>query len=211
MSTTHSPAATLPQDPDRAARLRAAASLAHTVDARDAPTGRHSRAVGALAARVAAHLDLGEEQVELVRLAGVLHDLGKVAVAREILSKPGPLDASERRALERHPVIGFRLLDRLSIEPVATWVLHHHERWDGRGYPDGLAADEIPLGARILLVADAYDAMTSDRVYRRRLSSGEAIGELERCAGTQFDPGVVAAFISALYRPETPVAAVRTA
>jgi len=211
LSTIPSPAATLASDPDRAARFRAAARLAHTVDARDAATGRHSRAVGALAARVAGHLDLGAEQVELVRLAGVLHDVGKLAVAREILRKPGPLDGAERRALERHPVIGFRLLDRLSIEPVATWVLHHHERWDGRGYPAGLAAQEIPLGARILLVADAFDAMTTDRAYRRRLSQTEAVAELERCAGTQFDPGVVAAFISALGRPNALVAAARTA
>jgi HD-GYP domain-containing protein (c-di-GMP phosphodiesterase class II) len=90
-------------------------------------------------------------------------------------------------------------------------VLHHHERWDGRGYPAGLAAEEIPLGARILLVADAYDAMTTDREYRRRRSHTEAVAELERCAGTQFDPGVVAAFVSALYRATGPVAAARTA
>jgi putative nucleotidyltransferase with HDIG domain len=181
------------------------------MDAQDAATGRHSRAVAELAARVAAHLDLGADQVELVRLAGALHDVGKLAVAREILRKPGPLDARERRTLERHPVTGFRLLDRLRIEPVATWVLHHHERWDGRGYPAGLAAEEIPLGARILLVADAYDAMTTDREYRRRRSHTEAVAELERCAGTQFDPGVVAAFVSALYRATGPVAAARTA
>ena len=211
MSTIPSPAATLPNDPDRAARFRAAANLAHTVDARDAATGRHSRAVATLAARVAAHLELGAEQVELVRLAGILHDVGKLAVAREILRKPGPLDARERRALERHPVTGFRLLDRLSIEPIATWVLHHHERWDGRGYPAGLASEEIPLGARILLVADAYDAMTTDRSYRRRLSHTQAVAELERCAGTQFDPGVVAAFVSALARPQALVSAARTA
>ena len=96
--------------------------------------------------------------------------------------------------LERHPQIGYRMLDSLGVEPVATWVLHHHERWDGHGYPEQKAGDDIPLGARILFVADAYDAMTTDRVYRGRLSHDRAIAELERCAGTQFDPDVVAAF-----------------
>jgi HD-GYP domain-containing protein (c-di-GMP phosphodiesterase class II) len=97
--------------------------------------------------------------------------------------------------LERHPQIGFRMLESLGVDPVAAWVLHHHERWDGSGYPDGMHGEEIPLGARIIFVADAYDAMTSDRVYRRRLSSDAAISELERCAGTQFDPKIVAAFV----------------
>jgi HD-GYP domain-containing protein (c-di-GMP phosphodiesterase class II) len=95
--------------------------------------------------------------------------------------------------LERHPQIGFRMLDSLGIDPVADWVLRHHERWDGTGYPDGLAGHEIPLGARIIFVADAYDAMTSDRLYRSRRSSEEALAELAACAGSQFDPEVVAA------------------
>jgi HD-GYP domain-containing protein (c-di-GMP phosphodiesterase class II) len=96
--------------------------------------------------------------------------------------------------LERHPQIGFRMLESLGVDPVADWVLHHHERWDGAGYPDGLVGEEIPLGARILFVADAYDAMTNDRVYRSRLADDEALAELERCSGTQFDPEIVAAF-----------------
>ncbi|HWB56892.1 MAG TPA: diguanylate cyclase [Gaiellaceae bacterium] len=184
----------LAEGPDRAARLRAAASLAHAVDARDAYTGSHSYMVGELAARVAHRMGLDSESVELTRLAGSLHDLGKLAIPEEILRKPGPLNEAERLVLERHPQIGFRMLDSLGIEPVATWVLHHHERWDGTGYPDRREGPEIPLGARILFVADAYDAMTTDRVYRGRLSHDRAIAELERCAGTQFDPGVVAAF-----------------
>jgi diguanylate cyclase (GGDEF)-like protein len=184
----------LAEGPDRAARLRAAASLAHAVDARDAYTGSHSYMVGELAARVAKRMGLDSESIELTRLAGSLHDLGKLAIPEEILRKPGPLNEAERLVLERHPQIGYRMLDSLGVEPVATWVLHHHERWDGNGYPEQKAGQEIPLGARILFVADAYDAMTTDRVYRGRLSHDRAIAELERCAGTQFDPAVVAAF-----------------
>ena len=184
----------LAEGPDRAARLRAAASLAHAVDARDAYTGSHSYMVGELAARVARRMELDSESIELTRLAGSLHDLGKLAIPEEILRKPGPLNEAERLVLERHPQIGYRMLDSLGVEPVATWVLHHHERWDGHGYPEQKAGDDIPLGARILFVADAYDAMTTDRVYRGRLSHDRAIAELERCAGTQFDPDVVAAF-----------------
>jgi diguanylate cyclase (GGDEF)-like protein/putative nucleotidyltransferase with HDIG domain len=184
----------LAEGPDRAARLRAAASLAHAVDARDAYTGSHSYMVGELAARVARRIGLDGEAIELTRLAGSLHDLGKLAIPEEILRKPGPLNEAERLVLERHPQIGFRMLDSLGVEPVASWVLHHHERWDGNGYPDRRAGDDIPLGARILFVADAYDAMTTDRVYRSRLSHDRAMAELERCAGTQFDPEVVDAF-----------------
>ena len=100
--------------------------------------------------------------------------------------------------LERHPQIGFRMLESLGVDPVADWVLHHHERWDGSGYPDGLGGEDIPLGARIIFVADAYDAMTSDRVYRGRLTDDEAVAELERCSGTQFDPEIVAALADEL-------------
>ena len=194
----------LAEGPDRAARLRAAASLAHAVDARDAYTGSHSYMVGELSARVAKRMGLESEQVELARLAGSLHDLGKLAIPEEILRKPGPLNEAERLVLERHPQIGFRMLDSLGVEPVSSWVLHHHERWDGDGYPDRLGGDAIPLGSRILFVADAYDAMTTDRVYRSRLSHERAISELERCAGTQFDPDVVAAFKEEFDEPRLP-------
>ena len=184
--------------PDKAARYRAAASLAKAVDARDTYTGRHSERVSELAARVAARLGLDAEQVELTRLAGSLHDLGKLAIPEEILRKPGTLTDTERLVLERHPQIGFRMLDSLGVDPVADLVLHHHERWDGTGYPDGLRGEEIPLGARIIFVTDAYDAMTSDRIFRPRRSSDAALAELERCAGAQFDPVIVAAFVEEL-------------
>ena len=188
----------LAQERDRRARFLAAAGLARAVDARDAYTGEHSAEVGALAARIADRMGLDSDEVELIRLAGSLHDVGKLAIPEDILRKPGPLSEPERVVLERHPQIGFRMLDSLGVEPVATWVLHHHERWDGDGYPNRLSGPRIPLGARILFVADAYDAMTTDRVYRRSLPHDAAIRELERCAGSQFDPEVVAALKSEL-------------
>ena len=188
----------LAEGPDRAARYRAAASLAKAVDARDAYTGSHSERVGELAARIARRLGFEETQVELTRLAASLHDLGKLAIPEEILRKPGALNESERLVLQRHPQIGHRMLESLGVEPIADWVLHHHERWDGAGYPDRLRAEEITLGARIIFVADAWDAMTSERVYRKPLSEREAMAELERCAGSQFDPIVVGAFYEEL-------------
>jgi len=188
----------LASGPDRAARFRAAASLARAVDARDVYTGSHSQRVADLAARTARRLGLPDEEVELTRLAASLHDLGKLAIPEEILRKPGPLTDPERMVLERHPQIGFRMLESLGVDPVADWVLHHHERWDGSGYPDGLPGDQIPLGARIIFVADAYDAMTSERVYRGRVAPEQAIAELRRCAGSQFDPGIVNALADEL-------------
>ena len=115
--------------------------------------------------------------------------------------KAGPLLDDERQVVRSHPHVGYRMLSSLGIEPVATWVLHHHERWDGCGYPNGLAGEEIPTGSRILFVADAYEAMTADRVYRGRMSDAQAIAELERCAGSQFDPRVVAALVEELAPP----------
>jgi diguanylate cyclase (GGDEF)-like protein/putative nucleotidyltransferase with HDIG domain len=180
---------------DRAARFRAAASLARAVDTRDAYTGSHSQRVAQLSGRIAERLGMPAEDVELCRLAGSLHDLGKLAIPEEILRKPAALSDAERIVLERHPQIGYRMLESLGVEPVADWVLHHHERWDGTGYPDQRAGDEIPQGARIIFVADAFDAMTSERVYRRSVTHEEALAELQRCAGTQFDPAVVAVFV----------------
>ncbi len=178
---------------DRVGRSDAAANLARAVDARDTYTGAHSERVAELAARIATRLELDDDQVELIRLAGSLHDLGKLAIPEELLRKPGVLTPAERLLLERHPQTGFRMLESLGVDPVSKWVLHHHEHWDGSGYPDALEAEAIPLGARILLVADAYDAITSDRCYRPGTGGRAAFAELERCAGTQFDPRVVRA------------------
>ena len=183
---------------DRVARFRAAASLARAVDSRDAYTGSHSERVAALSGRIASQLGRPSEEIELTRLAGSLHDLGKLAIPEEILRKPSALTEAERLVLERHPQIGYRMLESLGVEPIAHWVLHHHERWDGAGYPDGLEGDAIPIGARIIFVADAFDAMTSNRLYRTPLTHEEALHEVERCAGTQFDPEVVQAFLAAV-------------
>jgi diguanylate cyclase (GGDEF)-like protein/putative nucleotidyltransferase with HDIG domain len=176
---------------DRAARLRAAASLAKAVDARDVYTGRHSQRVAQLAVQLAARLGLSREELELTQLAASLHDVGKLALPEDLLRKAAPLTETEWATLRQHAQIGFRMLESLGVDPVAKSVLHHHERWDGTGYPDSLAGAEIPVGARIIFVADAYDAMTSERLYRSRCSEDEALAEIARCAGTQFDPSVV--------------------
>jgi diguanylate cyclase (GGDEF)-like protein/putative nucleotidyltransferase with HDIG domain len=191
---------------DRAARFRAAASLARAVDSRDAYTGSHSERVALLAGEIAESLGLSTDETELIRLAASLHDLGKLAIPEEILRKPAALTDPERLVLERHPQIGHRMLESLGVEPIAEWVLHHHERWDGGGYPTGLGGEEIPIGARVIFVADAFDAMTSNRLYRPALSHVEALAEVERCSGTQFDPDVVTAFLAVIGTREPAVA-----
>ena len=183
---------------DAPARFRAAASLARAVDERDVYEGSHSERVSTLAAQIGEAMGLSPAEIELARIAGRLHDLGKLAVPQEILTKQGPLSRSERTVLERHAAIGARMLESIGLEAAAPWVLRHHERWDGAGYPDGLRGEEIPLGARILFVADAFDSMTSHVSYRRRLSPADAGRELREGAGSQFDPAVVEAFASTL-------------
>jgi diguanylate cyclase (GGDEF)-like protein len=184
--------------PDVNARMRAAASLADAVDARDAHAGAHSRRVGDLSAQLGIRLGLSEEETEILRLAGHLHDVGKLAIPEELLCKRSPLTDSERVVLQRHPQIGFRMLEGLALGPIAAWVLRHHERWDGTGYPSGLTGDEIPLGARIIFVADAWDSMTSERTYRSALEPEQALAELEERAGSQFDSEVVQALATEL-------------
>jgi HD-GYP domain-containing protein (c-di-GMP phosphodiesterase class II) len=155
----------------------------------------HLSMVGELAERTARHLGLVREDVETVRQAAELHDVGKVAIPEDILRKPGPLTEEEWGFVRRHTLAGERILSAApALSQVARLVRASHERWDGAGYPDALAGEAIPLGARIVAVADAFDAMTSDRPYRRAISHREALAELRRCAGTQFDAAVVAAF-----------------
>jgi diguanylate cyclase (GGDEF)-like protein len=175
------------------ARLRAAENLIHVVDARDTYTGSHSQSVAVLATAIGEAFGLGEDVVNQLRLAGLLHDLGKIAIPDEILQKDGPLDPAEYATLRTHAEIGFELLEGLDVSPVDLWIRHHHEHWDGSGYPLGLSGEEIPIGSRIVLVADAFEAMTTDRCYRDAMSVEAALAEMRRCSGSQFDPDVVAA------------------
>jgi diguanylate cyclase (GGDEF)-like protein/putative nucleotidyltransferase with HDIG domain len=178
---------------ERQARLRAAENLIRIVDSKDTYTGEHSQAVARLVEAMARQLELDDETTEQLKLAGLLHDLGKIAIPDTLLKKPGCLEPDERRLVRAHVQFGHSLLEGLGIEPVDSWVLHHHEHWDGSGYPDGLAGEEIPFGSRVILVADAYDAMTSDRTYRRASTASQALAEIRRRAGAQFDPAVVSA------------------
>jgi diguanylate cyclase (GGDEF)-like protein len=159
------------------------------------------RDIGELALAVGRELHMGPEGLDEVARAAELHDVGKIAVPDAILDKPGPLDPVEWSFMRRHPLIGERiLLAAPALRPVARLVRSSHERWDGGGYPDGLRADEIPLGARVVAVCDAFDAMTTQRPYRESVDGEEATAELRRCAGTQFDPMVVEAFCSVIAR-----------
>jgi diguanylate cyclase (GGDEF)-like protein len=188
-------------------RLAAVMLLAETLDLRDAGTAEHSRTVGLYARRTAAALGLAPDRVERLHAAGVLHDLGKLGVADAILHKAAGLDDAEWREMQRHPEIGARILEHAGLGDIAGWVLAHHERIDGRGYPHGLSAAEIPIEARILAVADAYEAMVADRPYRAGLAPETARAELRRCVGTQFDEAVVAAFLQTLSDDGDPAAA----
>jgi len=173
------------------ARLRAAENLINVVDARDTYTGHHSQRVAELAEAIGRELALDDETIAKLRLAALLHDLGKIAVPDQILQKPGKLTFRELMIIRRHPVAGSDLLEGLEVAPVDTWILHHHEHWDGSGYPNGLCGEEIPIGSRVILAADAYDAMTSDRAYRRAGDPETALAELHAASGKQFDPLVV--------------------
>jgi diguanylate cyclase (GGDEF)-like protein len=174
-------------------RLRAAASLADATRMGAGVGIAGVDRVGDLAASIGTRLGADVEQVELLRLAGHLHDVGKLAIPEELLRKEDPLSGAELIVLQRHPQIGFQMIESLGLGPVADWVLYHHERWDGQGYPKGLVGEKIPLGARIIFAADAWDSMTSDHTYRRGLSIEQALEEIQHRAGSQFDPEVVEA------------------
>ncbi len=164
--------------------------------------GDHVDSVAALTERVGLELEMTEEDRTTLWQAAALHDIGKAAVPDAILDKPGPLDDQEWTFMRRHTIIGERILDGApALAAAARLVRSSHEHFDGKGYPDELAGGAIPLGARIIAVCDAFDAMVSDRPYRRAMSREQAIRELTRCAGTQFDPAVVDAFVIALARP----------
>jgi HD-GYP domain-containing protein (c-di-GMP phosphodiesterase class II) len=162
----------------------------------DPDLSNHGSRVAALAAPLADYLGVCRDDSRRLHIAAHLHDVGKIRVDRSLVMKPGPLTTAEWVQMRTHPLEGFRIIDGLVDAGIADTVVAHHERFDGSGYPFGLQKDAIPYLARILLVADAYDAMTSDRPYQPALSSDHALGELQRYAGTQFDPDVVDAMLA---------------
>src|SRR5215208_854924 len=190
--------------PEDDTRRDAIVGLATTLLERDRYTGDHSEAVVKLTVRVAEALALNPDEVGRVETAALLHDVGKVGIPDSILHKDGPLDDNEWVLMKEHPVIGERILRAIpGLGGVARIVRHEHERWDGGGYPDGIAGDQIPIGSRIILTCDAYHAMTSDRPYRKAMSHEDALRELRKNAGTQFDPQVVEALMGCLYGDRT--------
>ena len=172
--------------------------LAEVVDADDAYTGMHTRDVVELSVAVAERMGLDREQLREVEFGALLHDVGKVAIPKEIINKPGPLDDAEWELMRTHTIAGQRLLDQVggAMREVGAVVRASHERWDGGGYPDGLAGEQIPLAARIVCACDAFNAMTTTRSYRSAMQPEAAAAELVRCSGTQFDPAVVEAVLA---------------
>ena len=166
----------------------------------------HSKRVSALCEQIARKLGLSDEQISRMRIAGLMHDIGKIGVSEGVLNKEGPLNKEEWAEIQRHPETGYRILETVSdFSEVADYILEHQERWDGKGYPRGLKGESISTQARIIAVADAFDAMTSDRTYRKGLEIDEALCEIERCAGTQFDPQIAALFVSMMRAGEMPL------
>ncbi|MFA7577435.1 MAG: HD domain-containing phosphohydrolase, partial [Candidatus Muiribacteriota bacterium] len=177
------------------------AALAAAIDAKDHYTHGHSEKVMEYSVSIAEELNLSEEEITGVKFAGLLHDIGKIGIDDTILKKNGILTSEERVEIEQHPVYGTRIVEKIDfLKQVSKLTYHHHERWDGKGYPDGLKGEEIPIGSRILSVADTFDAMTSNRSYRKALPEEIAVEEIKRCSGNQFDPKVVKAFLTVFGR-----------
>ncbi|MCX6034202.1 MAG: HD domain-containing protein, partial [Chloroflexi bacterium] len=171
-------------------------ALARAMDVRDTYTQDHSQRMAAISDVLCRKLDVDEEQIQAIHSAAVLHDIGKIGVTDEILRKPGPLTSQEWDSMKRHPKIGADIVAPVNkLIHVAPIIIAHHEKFDGSGYPYGLKGDQIPIGARILAVVDAYVAITDERVYRKARSHKEAMAELVKHSGSQFDPTVVDAFL----------------
>ena len=191
----------LSQHPESGERLSEAVfefihSLASALDARDPYTAGHSRRVSEFACAIARSMRLTADEIEEIRVGALLHDIGKIGVSDHILQKPGKLTPEEKRLIQEHPSIGRRILESVKgFHRYLPIVELHHENWDGTGYPHGLRREDTPLGARIVKIADAYDAMTSDRPYRRGMCHDEALSLLVRFAGTQMDPEIVDVFV----------------
>lgn len=174
-------------------------SLALAIDSKDHYTQGHSQKVAAYAALIADALGLKDDEIGEIRLGALLHDIGKVGIPEEILGKRGPLNPDEWEKMKEHVLYGDRMLEPLhTISRIRRMVCHHHEMYDGSGYPQGLAGDKIPIGSRIIAIADAYDTITSERIYKKARTPADAFDELERCAGSQFDPELVRVFIQAI-------------
>jgi HD domain len=184
--------------------IEAVLKMAESIDYRDTGTYEHSERLADFCRRLATALGLTPEHVREVVLASRVHDLGKIGISNDILLKQGPLTREERTIMEEHPIIGANILASYSsFRESVDIVRHHHERWDGRGYPDNLKGEEVPVGSRIISVVDAFDAMTSDRPYRRAMSASDAVERLKDGIGSQFDPRVTACFIQLLIEEGT--------
>lgn len=186
-----------PREGDRSAgeyRSGVVGSLLRALDRHDTYTAAHCLRASVHAVAIAGALGCPPAQIELLRQAALVHDIGKIRIPVDILRKPVDLDAEEDHLVRLHPALGADLVSRFrGLEDFIPIVLHHHERWDGRGYPHGVAGSDIPLASRILFVADAFDAMTTKRPYGRISTATEAVAEINRCGGRQFDPQVAAA------------------
>jgi putative nucleotidyltransferase with HDIG domain len=188
------------------AYLATVRALAAAVDAKDPYTRGHSDGVATYALRIGEALRFSPEQMIALEMAAYLHDIGKIGISEDILLKPGKLTDAEMGQMRHHPLIGANILKPVAFPwPIAPIVRHHHEHYDGHGYPAGLKTEEIPILARVLTVADSFEAMVADRPYRRGRSQQEAMLELRRCAGTQFDPRIVDAFIDVLEQDDVEV------
>jgi HD-GYP domain-containing protein (c-di-GMP phosphodiesterase class II) len=187
------------------AHLQTIIGLTEALEIRDASTRGHSERAVAYAQGLARKLNLAREQEERLQYAVILHDIGKIGIPDGILNKPGKLTDEEYAIMKTHPIKGSSIVLKIPfLEPVGAVILHHHERWDGKGYPDGLAGEGIPIESRIIAVLDSYDAMTSDRVYRKAPGRAHALNEFRRCSGTQYDPSVVAAFLAIMEESPDP-------
>ena len=172
-------------------------SISYALDAKDEYTHGHSMRVTLYSLALAKSLKLPEDLLEEIETTGLLHDIGKIAIPEKILLKPGKLTDEEYAVIKTHPELGEHLVNGIGkLKLISNWLKYHHERFDGKGYPEGLVGEQIPISSRIIAIADTYDAMTSSRSYRPALSHEEAISEVKRCSGTQFDPALAELFIS---------------
>lgn len=182
------------------ARINTIKALAAAIDAKDRYTRNHSDRVAHYAAELGRQLGWDPDRVEKIRLAGLVHDIGKIAVPDAVLLKPGRLTDDEFEQIKQHCAEGQRIMQQAGMRELAAWIRGHHERWDGGGYPDGLPGGLVPIEARVLALADSFEAMTSNRSYRKGMSITDALTEVNRCAGTQFDPSLIPVF-EGLFEP----------